>query len=254
MDVKPQPPAVKVDDPPKKVPDAPNFAKDEPISLLPNLLTDEEKKAGWKLLFDGATTDGWHTFGSATIDKRWVIKDNNLSFDPSIKLESPSKYGADIVSDKEYSNFELSLDWKISEGGNSGICIYVKEDFPKYTSMWQTGPEIQVLDDAKHPDGKIAKHNAGDLYDLIAHNNPKAIKGPNEWNHVMIKCVNGLLTVKVNGFTTVQTQLWNDTWKNMVAASKFAAYKDFGIYKKGRIGLQDHGDKVWYRNIKIKEL
>ncbi|WP_317235395.1 3-keto-disaccharide hydrolase [Niabella ginsengisoli] len=117
----------------------------------------------------------------------------------------------------------------------------------------ETGPEIQIVDNEGHPDGRIFKHQAGDLYDLIPAKK-KAANAPLEWNHYLIRCVDGKLDVYLNEVHVISTTMWDENWKGLVAGSKFKGASDFGTYKVGRIGLQDHGNNVWFRNIKIKEL
>lgn len=217
-----------------------------------NRLTRKEKNNGWQLLFDGKTTRGWHTYGKQTAGRVWKVEDGALHFDPSDKKLYPDE-GGDILTDEEYDNFHLQLDWKISPKGNSGIIFYVKEDTGKYEKAYFTGPEMQVVDNDGHPDGRIFKHKAGDLYDLVP-SSQEAARPVGEWNHVEIIANEGKLDMYLNGVLTVSTIMWDDNWRKMVAASKFKAWSDFGLFKKGRIDLQDHGDKVWFRNIKIKKL
>ncbi|HRO83856.1 MAG TPA: DUF1080 domain-containing protein [Niabella sp.] len=235
--------------------------KEEPTKVLappktdiaPNSLTNAEKAAGWKLLFDGTSTDGWHAYGSRTIGNAWRVANGNLYLDAANKDGWQIKSGGDIVTDEEYSNFELQLDWKIDKGGNSGICIFVNEDKNKYPYMWSTGPEMQILDNNGHSDGKIHKHRAGDLYDLIA-SKSEPVNPPLEWNHVIIRSLNGQLDFFLNGVNVVSTKMWDDNWNNLIAGSKFKNMPGFGTFKSGRIGLQDHGNNVWFRNIKIRRL
>ncbi|MBP6479149.1 MAG: DUF1080 domain-containing protein, partial [Chitinophagaceae bacterium] len=163
------------------------------------------------------------------------------------------KNGGDIVSDEEYENFHLKLEWNIAKDGNSGIIFYIHEDKSKYNWPWETGPEMQILDNNGHPDAKIIKHRAGDLYDLISISKEN-VKPPGEWNTAEIKCVNGKLDLLLNGENVVSTAMWDAAWKKMVAGSKFKNMPGFGTYKKGRIGLQDHGNEVQFRNIKIRRL
>ncbi|WP_114789170.1 DUF1080 domain-containing protein [Niabella yanshanensis] len=241
---------------PKPTPPAPQ-PNPEPVKPAPvaevaaNVLTVKEKAAGWKLLFDGTSTDGWHAYGSKSIGTAWKTANGALFLDTN--KDGEPKTGGDIVSDKEYGNFELQIDWKIDKNGNSGICIYSHEDRARYEWMWSTAPEIQIVDNEGHPDGKIFKHQAGDLYDLIPAKS-HAEHPPLEWNTYLIRCVNGKLDVHLNGVHIIDTQLWNDNWRTLIAGSKFRNAADFGTYKVGRIGLQDHGNNVWFRNIKIKEL
>lgn len=204
-------------------------------------------KEGWVSLFDGKTTKGWHSYGKTTADPQWDVKDGALHLDKS-------KGGkGDLLTDKEYSNFDLRLEWKISPKGNSGILFYVHEDPKKYEESYYTGPEMQVLDNNGHPDGKIHKHRAGDLYDLIPCSK-ETVRPVGEWNEVEIVSNNGSLKLFLNGVNVVSTTLWDDHWKTMVAGSKFKQWPDFGTFRSGKINLQDHGNEVWYRNIKIKEL
>jgi|SRR6218665_122666 len=218
-----------------------------------NSLTDEERKDGWELLFDGASVKGWHKYGDPSkAGAAWRMEDGMLRFDPSVKKDNKEN-GGDLVTDAEYTNFHLSLDWKVDSGGNSGIIFYVKEDKPKYDNTYNTGPEMQVLDNAKHPDAKIPKHRAGDLYDLIS-SSSEPVKPALEWNHAEIKSKDGKLDFYLNGVNVVSTTMWDDNWKQLIAGSKFKSMPDFGTFKTGRIALQDHGNSVWFKNIKIKKL
>jgi hypothetical protein len=212
-----------------------------------NSLTNAEKKDGWELLFDGESTKGWHRYGNKPVGKAWKVADGMLYFDTTDK-----KDGGDIVTDNEFDNFHLKYDWKISVNGNSGVIFYAQED-SKYTWPWETGPEMQVLDNNGHPDAKIIKHRAGDLYDLIS-SSSEPVKPAMEWNTAEIKSVNGKLDLYLNGENIVSTTLWDDNWKKLVAGSKFKTRPDFGKYQKGKLGLQDHGNNVWFRNIKIRRL
>jgi hypothetical protein len=173
--------------------------------------------------------------------------------DAASKKSYTTNEGGDIVTDQDFDNFDLKLEWKISKNGNSGIMFYVHEDTLKYKSPYNTGPEMQVLDNTGHPDAKIYKHRAGDLYDLIA-SSKEVVKEPGDWNQVEIVANKGKLDFYLNGAHTVSTTLWDDNWRSMIANSKFASMPDFGTFKSGKIDLQDHGDDVWFRNIKIKKL
>ena len=217
-----------------------------------NSLTDAEKAEGFKLLFDGKSKDGFHVFNNKTDGSAWKIVDGTYHLDPKEQKDAQTTGGGDLVSTDEYQNFHLKLDWKVDTAGNSGILLYVKED-KKYERSWHTGLEMQVLDNARHPDSKIIKHRAGDLYDLVT-SSPETVKPALEWNHVEVISSNGNLEFFLNGTKVMVTKLWDENWKKMVAGSKFKVWSDFGTFNKGRIGLQDHGNKVWYKNIKIKTL
>ncbi|MBL7740180.1 MAG: DUF1080 domain-containing protein [Chitinophagaceae bacterium] len=218
-----------------------------------SVLTDAEKADGWLALFDGQTTKGWHKYGGEPAGSAWKVADGALYLDTSSKKDWQISNGGDIVTDEEFENFHLKLEWKIAKDGNSGIMFFIHEDSVKYEWPWHTGPEMQVLDNEGHPDAKITKHRAGDLYDLIS-SSKETVKPPGEWNLAEVKCVNGKLDLYLNGENIVSTTLWDDAWKKLVAGSKFVKMPDFGTYKKGRIGLQDHGDMVWFRNIRVKRL
>ncbi len=207
----------------------------------------------WTVLFDSTatTTNGWHTYGQSTVGQAWKVENGALYLDPAAKKNGLK--GGDLVTDNEYSDFHLKLDWKIAKNGNSGIIFYVQEDTAKYQNTYNTGLEMQVLDNDGHPDAKINKHRAGDLYDLIA-SSPETVKPAGEWNHVEIISKDGKLELFQNGTQVVTTTLWDDNWKKMVSGSKFASMPNWGTFKSGKIALQDHGDAVWYKNIMIKEL
>lgn len=217
------------------------------------LLTEAETAEGWVSLFDGKTTKGWHKYGGAAVGSAWRVVDGTLHLGALEKDNWQIKDGGDIVSDEEYENFHLKLEWKIDTCGNSGIMFFVNEDTVKYKYPWMTGPEMQILDNKCHPDAKITKHRAANLYDLIT-SSPETVKPALEWNMAEIKAEKGALEFYFNGEKVVSTTMWDDSWTKMIAASKFKQWKDFGTYKKGRIALQDHGNNIWFRNIKIKKL
>ncbi|MBK9737405.1 MAG: DUF1080 domain-containing protein [Saprospiraceae bacterium] len=225
-----------------------------PFVFENNKLTPPEIKAGWQLLFDGKSTKGWRNFKKQTIGKSWVIQDEAIHLDakPNKDGHWQAADGGDIITEKPYENYEFSVDWRIGTCGNSGIIFNVVEA-DKYDYVWQTGPEMQVLDNTCHPDSKYVKHRAGDLYDMIACKHP-TVKPAGEWNEARIRNLNGKLDFWLNGYNVVSFTMHDDTWKKMVANSKFKDMPDFGLATGGHISLQDHGDKVWYRNIKIKQL
>ncbi len=218
-----------------------------------NSLSDQEKADGWQSLFNGQSTKGWHKYGGAPAGSAWKVNDGVLYIDTTAKVNSEAG-GGDIVTDDEFENFDLKLEWMISKNGNSGIIFYVHEDTTQFKDSYESGPEMQILDNAGHPDAKIAKHRAGDLYDLISCSK-ETVKPFGEWNLAEIKCVNGKLDLYLNGENVVSTTMWDDNWKKMIAASKFRQWPGFGTFKKGRLCLQDHGNNmVSFRNIRVKRL
>ena len=208
-----------------------------------NTLTDEEKKDGWELLFDGKSMEHWRNFKQATISPKWIIKDGAM-----VK----TKGGGDIVSKKKYENFDLKLEWKIAIAGNSGIFILANETVAD-RQIYSRAPEIQILDNERHPDRKLASHRSGSLYDMIS--SPATSHKPaGEWNTIRILFNNRHLQVWQNGVVTVDVKIGSDAWKKALDGSKFKTWPGFAESLSGRIGIQEHGDDVSIRNIKIKPL
>jgi hypothetical protein len=226
--------------------------------IVMNTVRDSQAATGdgWISLFNGKSTNGWHSYGKDHVGSVWKVENGVLHLDGESKKTAKAE-GGDLVTNDEFGNFDLKLEWRISPKGNSGVIFYVKEDPSKYENTYNTGPEMQVLDNGSatvpgHPDGKLYTHRAGDLYDLLAAK--EAAKPAGEWNQAEIRSENDKLDFYLNGVHTLSTVIWNDTWRQMISISKFKDMKDFGTFKKGRIALQDHGDEVWYRNIRIKKL
>ena len=211
-----------------------------------NQLTPQEQKDGWKLLYDGSSFTGWHTYLSKTVRGSWKSDGGALHVDTNKKSQG------DLLTNDEYENFDLKLQWKIAPAGNSGILFPVKE-MKQYDGTYVTGMEMQVLDNDGHEDGKILKHRAGDLYDLIK-SSSEPVKKVGEWNDVEIKLVGGKLDFYLNGVHIVSTVVGDAHWKTLVQGSKFKKMPGFAKYKTGRIALQDHGCDVWYRDIRIHKL
>ncbi len=221
-----------------------------------NKLSAEETSNGWQLLFDGTTSTGWRGYNKTEFPKGWEVVDGTLHCIGTGTGEAGAVDGGDIIYDKKFKNFDLKAEWKISKGGNSGIFFLGQEvkDWP----IWKTALEMQVLDNANHPDamlGKDGNRQAGSLYDLIPAK-PQNAKPFGEWNSVEIICFKGTVVYKQNGEKVLEFHLWTDDWKKLVADSKFPEYnKDWAnVAKEGFIGFQDHGDDVWFRNVKIKDM
>ncbi len=220
-----------------------------------NTLSQAEIDDGWISLFDGKTSKGWRGYKLDHFPSGWQIVDGTIHMIGSGRGEAGSKEGGDIIYDKEFQNFTFSLEWKISEGGNSGI-FYLGEE--KLDYIWKTAPEMQVLDNQKHPDAKLGtdgNRQAGSLYDLIPAK-PQNAKPVGEWNLIEITVYKGTVVHKQNGVIVLEYHLWTPEWNKLVAGSKFPGLNpDWAdVASKGYIGLQDHGDDVWFRNIKIKKL
>lgn len=222
--------------------------------IAPNTLTEAEKAEGWKLLFDGRTTNGWHSWKREKAGASWIVEDGALKLnavrqpDGSLRPED----GGDLLTDAEFENYELRLEWKISPCGNSGIMFNVVEA-EQYDYPWQTGPEMQILDNTCHPDARYETHRAGCLYDLLPVEY-ETVNPAGAWNKVRIIIRNGKSQFWLNGRRVVGFEMFNSQWGQMIRNSKFRDMPDFGKARKGRICLQDHNDAVvWFRNIKIKE-
>jgi Domain of Unknown Function (DUF1080) len=221
------------------------------LSSTLNALTDAEARQGWKLLFDGKRIAGWHTYGKESNDGTWDVQDNALHVAGGQSNPGGSK---DLVSDEVYGDFDLKLEWKIAPGGNSGVIFYVQEGTGSSPSS--TGLEMQILDDLGNPNGQQAKRRAGDLYDLIACSKT-IVKQPGEWNQIEIYSRGGELKLYQNGMEVLAATLWDDNWKTLIANSdlrELSVAPGFGNFRRGKIDLQNHGQEVWFRNIKIKTL
>jgi hypothetical protein len=213
-----------------------------------NTLTDEEIEEGWVLLFDGESTDGWRGYNRDSFpEDGWIIEDEVLRV-------VADRRGGDIIYDEKFRDFRFSVEWKVSEGGNSGI-FYLAQEIED-TPIWQSAPEMQILDNEGHPDagrGRDGDRKAGALYDLIPAT-PQNSKPAGEWNHAEVLVYRGTVVHFQNGEPVVEYQLDSPAWEEMVANSKFAGLEHFGKYEPGYIGLQDHGDDIWFRNIKIRKI
>ena len=221
-----------------------------------NMLTDEEKNDGWRMLWDGKTNAGWR---GAKLDefpnKGWKIINGELIVLSSGGGESIG--GGDIVTKKLYDDFELKVDFKITEGANSGIKYFVNTDINKGSGS-AIGLEYQILDDAKHPDAKLGNHKGSrtlaSLYDLIEANSNKPVSCIGEWNTAYIFSKNNHIEHWLNGLKVLEYERKGDKFLKLVSESKYSKWQNFGEENKGQILLQDHGDRVSFRNIKIREL
>jgi hypothetical protein len=221
------------------------------LAQAPNQLTKKEIKQGWKLLFDGTTTKGWHTYLRDTVGSKWQVKDSQIVFDPT----QPNSGGGDLVTNDVYENYELQLQWRISDGGNSGIIFDIQED-PKFNATYLTGPEMQVLDNINADDNKKQNHLAGCLYDMSGDASVSKPKPVGQWNQVRLIQNKGHLTFWLNGIQTFDGQIGSPEWDAMVAKSKFShkEFYNFAKVAKGKIALQQHPGSSGWRNIKIRQL
>lgn len=211
-----------------------------------NVLTDTEKEDGWKLLFDGKTTKGWRGFNRDSIGSGWTVEDGFL-----IAPGLGGDIGGDVISEEQFESFDLKLEWKVTEGGNSGIFFHVLEG--DYPAVYATGPEYQLIDDIGFPQKLEEWQSTGANYAMNPPKNAK-IKPAGEWNSSEI-IVNGPhVTHYLNGIKVVEYELWSEEWEELVKNGKWKKYPDYGKAKKGHLGLQDHGNKIYFRNIKIKVL
>ncbi|MBP2157954.1 MULTISPECIES: DUF1080 domain-containing protein [Asticcacaulis] len=201
-------------------------------------------EAPWTPLFNGKDLSGWRLYKGGAAGDGWAVEDGALTLKHA--------GGGNIVTEAEYGDFELEFDWKISKNGNSGVMYFVRE-LPQAAQPYHTGPEYQVLDNAGHADGKIPSHTAGAIYDLVTPSTD-ASKPVGEWNHARIVVKRGHIEHWLNGKKVAESSYGDAKWKALVAGSKFKAMPDFATEPMGRICLQDHGDPVWYRNIRIRKL
>ena len=227
---------------------------------------------GYIVIFDGTSLNGWRGYGKDNVPARWTIEDGCLKFTGTGAGESQSGDGGDIIFTKKFKNFELKFDWKISKGGNSGVFYLarevktVKDGKEQYEPIYISSPEYQVLDNANHPDAKLGKdgnRQSASLYDMI----PAVPQNQNpfgEWNSGSIMVYQGTVVHAQNGVNVLEYHLWTPKWTEMLQASKFSeeawplAFELLnhlgGDAHEGYIGFQDHGNDVWYRNIRVKIL
>ena len=217
-----------------------------------NVLTPAEKAAGWRLLFDGTSKAGWHAYNGRS-DEFWTIADCSLK-----TVGTAGNYGADtrvdLVTDREYTNFELSLDWKGSTGGNSGVMYGVVED-PKYPTAWLTGPEYQLLDDAGFPRKVAPDQRTGANYGMQAPDeSKKRLKPVGEWNTTRIVVNGAHVEHWLNGVTILAVERWTPEWTRARDSGKWKDAPDYGKAATGHIAIQDHGSVFWFRNVKIRPM
>ena len=220
-----------------------------------NTISAAEKAAGWRLLWDGKTSDGWRSVKGEDFPKAgWKMADGILSINETGGAESAA--AGDIITRDKFSEFELSVDFKITPGANSGIKLFVDPAINKGGGS-AIGPEFQILDDARHPDAKLGRdgnRTIGSLYDMITAPATKKVNPPGEWNNARILSQGMHVTFYLNGQKTVEFERGSKEWRDLVAISKYKVWPAFGELKEGHILLQDHGNQVFYRNIKLRDL
>ncbi len=222
-------------------------SKKEQVSVI----TADEIKEGWVSLFDGKSFDGWHNYLTDTISDEWQIVDNAMVYTPDPDRSHGMK---NMITDKKYTNFILSLEWNVAEAGNSGVFWGIFEN-EKYPVPYQTAPEIQILDNFSHPDGENPLKQSGAIFGILG-SEKNLMKKSGEWNHFIIeinhKTNKGIIIL--NGKEVSKFPVHGEDWDKLIRNSHFKDWEGFGTYSTGHIGLQDHANKVSFRNIKIKEL
>lgn len=219
------------------------------MPLKDNILTDKEKSENWVLLFDGKTADGWRGYNQETLPDGWVVEDGTLK-----SLGKGGDIGGDIVYGKEsFENFELSMEWKIAEGGNSGVFYHVLEG-EQYDAPYYNAPEYQMIDQIGFPEKLEDWQSIGADYGMYTPDYEGAVKPAGEWNSTLIVFTPEKVTYWLNGKKTVEFEPWSDDWKKRKAEGKWKDFPDYGKAKSGFIGLQDHGSFIWFKNIKIRKL
>jgi hypothetical protein len=217
-----------------------------------NVLTPAERAAGWQVLFDGKGLTGWHGYNKQAT-AAWTVEDCALK-----TTGTEGNYGsdkrADLVTDGEFTNFELTLDWKATKGGNSGVIYGVVED-PKYDAPWKTGPEYQLVDDVGFPHKLSASQKAGANYGMHPpDDSQKTLKPVGEWNTTRILVNGAHVEHWLNGKKILEFERWTPEWSTLRDSGKWKEAPDYGRAKTGRIALQDHGSVFWFRNIRIRPL
>ncbi len=208
-------------------------------AAAPNQLTAQERRTGWQLLFDGVSTAGWHLYAEPGRSEGWIARDGALIGDGASR---------DLMTDRQFDSFELELEWKVARHANSGVFFWAHE---ASAEAYQNAPEIQIIDNVSYPD--LTPLNAsGAIYDLYPAD-PALVKPTGEWNRLFISTDRGRVQVWLNDVKIHDVDFDSDRTRELIAASKFKEWVTFGRTRRGYIGLQSHGDSVWYRNIKIRE-
>lgn len=223
-----------------------------------NTLSKKEKKEGWILLFDGKSLDGWRGYNKDHVPAAWTIDGDAIKINGSGEGEAGAEDGGDIIYDEKFKNFELTFEWKVSDGGNSGV-FYLAREFDELP-IYRSAPEYQILDNVNHLDARLGKdgnRQSASLYDLIPAK-PQNSKPFGEWNTGGIIVYKGTVVHQQNGENVLEYHLWTPEWEEMIENSKFKGWEEMinagGDERMGYIGLQDHGDDVWFRNIKLKKM
>jgi len=228
--------------------------KNDPLSIYreldlnasPNTLTGKEKESGWLLLFDG-TTAGWRGYNMSGFPDCWMIEDGCLTMTTEGGGESQ-----DIITDKSYRSFAFSVEYKLSQGANSGIIYQIAED-SKYKYPYETGPEVQIIDHVTYPGVLEDWQSCGANYAMYPPLT-KPYKPIGEWNHLLLVVNGNHVTQILNGEIVVEYEKNSEEWIKLRNSGKWSDYPDYGKYDEGHISLQNHGSRVWFRNIKLKEL
>ena len=216
-------------------------------TAAPNTLTEKEKKNGWRLLFDGKTTDGWRGYNMKIFPDCWAIEDESLTMN-----SKGSQEDRDIITNKKYRDFVLSLEYKLTKAANSGIIFQIAED-PKYKFPYETGPEFQVIDHENWPDKLEDWQMNGANYAMYPPM-AKPYKALGEWNQLFLMVRGNMVTQMLNGVDVVKYEKNSEEWKKLRNSGKWSAFPDWGNFDEGHISLQNHGTKAWYRSIKLKEI
>ena len=211
------------------------------VLMLSACASSSQPRGEWQPLFDGTSTRGWHNAGKTTLDPRWQ------AIDGALVLTAPG--GGDIVSDAQFDDFELELEWQLAPGGNSGLFYRAMDADP----VWHRAAEYQLLDDAAAEDRFVASHRAGAVYDLVAPEGA-VLRPAGAYNHARIVACGPQVEHWLNGVRVAAYTVGSDDWKQRLAASKFAGQPDFAAARSGHIGLQDHGAVLRVRNARVRTL